>query len=47
MLLLRSLAVRRIDIINWDENPALLIENALSPAKVIYVMADDDERQPR
>ncbi len=25
----------KIDIINWDENPALLIENALSPAKVI------------
>ena len=25
----------KIDIINWDENPAILIENALSPAKVI------------
>lgn len=34
----------KIDIINWDENPALLIENALSPAKVIYVAADDDEK---
>ena len=34
----------KIDIINWDENPALLIENALSPAKVISVMADPDER---
>ena len=29
----------KIDIINWDENPALLIENALSPAKVIFVAA--------
>lgn len=34
----------KIDIISWDENPALLIENALSPAKVISVMADPDER---
>ena len=25
----------KIDIINWDDNAALLIENALSPAKVI------------
>lgn len=34
----------KIDIINWDENPAILIENALSPAKVICVVADEDER---
>ena len=34
----------KIDIINWDDNPALLIENALSPAKVISVMADPDDR---
>ncbi|MDO4620715.1 MAG: transcription termination factor NusA [Lachnospiraceae bacterium] len=34
----------KIDIIEWDENPALLIENALSPAKVITVGADPDER---
>ena len=25
----------KIDIINWSDNPAILIENALSPAKVI------------
>ena len=37
----------KIDIINWDENPALLIENALSPAKVIYVIADPDEKTAR
>ena len=36
--------MRKIDIITWDENPALLIENALSPAKVISVMADPDEK---
>ena len=34
----------KIDIINWDENPALLIENALSPAKVISVLADPDDK---
>ncbi len=34
----------KIDIINWDENPAILIENALSPAKVIVVIADEDEK---
>ena len=39
-----ELGGEKIDIINWDDNPALLIENALSPAKVIYVMADNDEK---
>ena len=34
----------KIDIINWDENPALFIENALSPAKVISVAADPEEK---
>ena len=34
----------KIDIINWSDNPALLIENALSPAKVIAVLADPDEK---
>lgn len=34
----------KIDIINWSENPANLIENALSPAKVVLVAADDDEK---
>ena len=30
----------KIDIINWNENPALLIENALSPAKVEMCIRD-------
>ena len=34
----------KIDIINWSDNSAILIENALSPAKVICVVADDDEK---
>ena len=40
----QELRGEKIDIINWDENPALLIENALSPAKVISVMADPDAK---
>ena len=39
-----ELGGEKIDIINWDENPALMIENALSPAKVITVLADPDEK---
>ena len=34
----------KIDIINWSDNPAILIENALSPSKVITVIADDEEK---
>ncbi|MCC8142466.1 MAG: transcription termination factor NusA, partial [Lachnospiraceae bacterium] len=34
----------KIDIISWDENAALLIQNALSPAKVVSVIADGDEK---
>lgn len=34
----------KIDIINWSEDPVVLIENALSPAKVISVIADDEEK---
>ena len=34
----------KIDIINWSDNPAILIENSLSPSKVISVMADPDEK---
>ena len=40
-----ELGGEKIDIINWDENPAYLIENALSPAKVIFVVADEDMKE--
>ena len=43
----KELHGEKIDIISWDENPALMIENALSPAKVIYVEADPDTREAR
>ena len=42
--IVNELRGEKIDIINWDENPAILIENALSPAKVIAVMADPDDK---
>lgn len=29
---------------NWDENPGNLIQNALSPAKIVAVFADPDEK---
>ena len=35
----------KIDIIKWDNDPALLIENALSPAKVILVLADEEDKE--
>ncbi len=37
----------KIDIIEWSENSAKLIENALSPAKVIAVIADDEEKSAK
>ena len=40
-----ELGGEKIDIINWDENPAFLIENALSPSKVICVVADEDSKE--
>ena len=37
----------KIDIINWDENPGVLIQNALSPAKIVAVFADPDEKSAK
>ena len=34
----------KIDIINWSEDPAVLIENALNPAKVVSVDVDEEEK---
>ena len=42
--IVNELRGEKIDINNWNENPAMLIENALSPAKVISVIADDEEK---
>ncbi|MEG2350047.1 MAG: transcription termination factor NusA, partial [Hungatella sp.] len=43
--IVNELRGEKIDIISWDDNPAYLIENALSPAKVICVVADEDARE--
>ena len=37
----------KIDIINWSDDSARLIENALSPAKVVSVMVDEDFKSAR
>ena len=42
--IVNELRGEKIDIITWKENPAMLIENALSPAKVISVIADAEEK---
>lgn len=34
----------KIDIINWSDDPQVLIENALSPAKVVSVYVDPEEK---
>ena len=42
--IVEELRGEKIDIINWDENPGNLIQNALSPAKIVNVFADPDEK---
>ena len=43
-LIVGELHGEKIDIIAWDENPGNLIQNALSPAKIVAVFADPDEK---
>ncbi len=37
----------KIDIIVWNEDPAILIENSLSPAKVVSVTVEPEEKTAR
>lgn len=37
----------KIDIITWDEDPAIYIKNALSPSDVVSVIVDLDEKSAR
>ena len=39
-----ELCGEKIDIVNWDENPGNLIQNALSPAKIVAVFDDPEEK---
>ena len=43
--IVNELGNEQIDIIEWDENPAQLIVNALSPANVVSAMANDEEKK--
>ena len=37
----------KIDIVVWDENPGNFIQNALSPANVVAVFADPEEKSAK
>ncbi len=45
--IVHELRNEKIDIINWSNDPARLIENALSPAKVVSVSVDELEKSAR
>ena len=42
--IVNELRGEKIDIINWSDDPAVLIENALSPAKVLSVDVEEEEK---
>ncbi len=46
-LIVDELRGEKIDIVNWDENPGNFIQNALSPAKIVAVFADPDEKSAK
>lgn len=45
--IVNELRGEKIDIINWSEDPAVLIENALSPAKVVSVEVEPEEKSAK
>lgn len=45
--IVEELRGEKIDIINWSEDPATLIENALSPAKVVSVEVSAEEKSAK
>lgn len=46
-IIVDELRGEKIDIINWSDDPATLIQNALSPAKVVSVEVDEEEKSAR
>ena len=42
--IVEELRGEKIDIINWSDDPAVLIENALNPAKVVSVDVNEEEK---
>lgn len=45
--IVNELRGEKIDIINWSEDPEVLIQNALSPAKVVSVEVDVEEKSAK
>jgi N utilization substance protein A len=45
--IVNELRGEKIDIISWNDDPAILIENALSPAKVVSVYVEPSEKSAR
>lgn len=45
--IVNELGNEQIDIVEWDDNPARLIVNALSPAKVVSAVADEEEKKAK
>ncbi|MEG2441539.1 MAG: transcription termination factor NusA [Acetivibrio sp.] len=45
--IVNELRGEKIDIITWNESPAILIENALSPAKVVSVEVNEAEKSAK
>ena len=43
--IVEELRGEKIDIINWSDEPKVLIENSLSPAKVLSVEVDVEEKK--
>ena len=43
-LIVDELRGEKIDIIEWNSDPAIFVASALSPAKVINVRANKDEK---
>ena len=45
--IVNELGNEQIGIVEWDDNPAQLIVNALSPAKVVSAVADEEEKKAK
>ena len=45
--IVNELGNEQIEIVEWDDNPAQLIVNALSPAKVVSAVADEEEKKAK
>lgn len=46
-VVVEELRGEKIDIVEWNENPAIFIEHALSPSKVVSVDVDEEEKSAR